>query len=100
MRHTSVLIIFSYICSSFSLKHVSPVGPNPIPTEDVCTHFNELRSDMVLLYELKLALANCEFELQTLRHQTESLTPEKAKDNPDPVPCTPLLSASEIKQEP
>lgn len=55
---------------------------------------------MVLLYELKLALANCEFELQTLRHQTEALTPEKAKDNPDPVSSIPLLSASEIKQEP
>lgn len=101
MRHIFVLIIFSHICyTSFSLKHISLVGPNPIPTEDVCAHFNELRSDMVLLYELKLALANCEFELQTLRHQTESLTPEKAKDNPDPVPSTPLLSASEIKQEP
>lgn len=87
-------------CTPFSLKYVFVIGPNPIPTEDVCIHFNELRSDMVLLYELKLALANCEFELQTLRHQTESLTPEKAKDNPDPVPpTTPLLSASEIKQE-
>lgn len=75
------------------------IGPNPIPTEDVCTHFNELRSDMVLLYELKLALANCEFELQTLRHQTEVLTPDKIKENPDPVSCGPLLSASEIKTE-
>ena len=54
---------------------------------------------MVLLYELKLALANCEFELQTLRHQTEALTPEKAKDMPDPVSSTPLLSVSEIKTE-
>ncbi|GAB6020248.1 DNA methyltransferase 1-associated protein 1 [Chamberlinius hualienensis] len=46
---------------------------NPMPTDEICTHFNELRSDMVLLYELKLALANCEFELQTLRHQVEAL---------------------------
>ncbi|GFT91027.1 DNA methyltransferase 1-associated protein 1 [Nephila pilipes] len=56
------------------------IEPNPIPTEDICLHFNELRSDMVLLYELKLALANCEFELQTLRHQTEVLASEKVKD--------------------
>ncbi|XP_042894974.1 DNA methyltransferase 1-associated protein 1 [Parasteatoda tepidariorum] len=53
------------------------IEPNPIPTEEICQHFNELRSDMVLLYELKLALANCEFELQTLRHQTDSRVPEK-----------------------
>ncbi|KFM80784.1 DNA methyltransferase 1-associated protein 1, partial [Stegodyphus mimosarum] len=58
------------------------IEPNPIPTEDICTHFNELRSDMVLLYELKLALANYEFELQTLRHQTEALMPEKIKEEP------------------
>lgn len=43
----------------------------------MCQHFNELRSDMVLLYELKLALATCEYELQTLRHQYEVLVPEK-----------------------
>ncbi|GIX84914.1 DNA methyltransferase 1-associated protein 1, partial [Caerostris extrusa] len=53
------------------------IEPNPIPTEEVCLHFNELRSDMVLLYELKLALANCEFELQTLRHQAEVLSSDK-----------------------
>ncbi|KAH7957601.1 hypothetical protein HPB52_020739 [Rhipicephalus sanguineus] len=51
---------------------------NPTPSEEVCQHFNELRSDMVLLYELKLALATCEYELQTLRHQFEVLAPERA----------------------
>lgn len=48
-----------------------------MPTEETCQHFNELRSDMVLLYELKAALANCEFELQSLRHQYEALNPGK-----------------------
>ncbi len=32
---------------------------------------------MVLLYELKLAHANCEFELQTLRHRYDALAPGK-----------------------
>lgn len=50
---------------------------NPMPTEDICIHFNELRSDMVLLYELKSALATCEYDLQTLRHQYEALNPGK-----------------------
>lgn len=35
--------------------------------------FNELRSDLVLLYELKQAFANCEYELQMLRHRYEAL---------------------------
>ncbi|XP_070563025.1 DNA methyltransferase 1-associated protein 1-like [Ptychodera flava] len=47
----------------------------PMPTEEICFQFNELRSDMVLLYELKLAYANCEFELQTMRHQFDTLAP-------------------------
>ncbi|KAK9880530.1 hypothetical protein WA026_011768 [Henosepilachna vigintioctopunctata] len=52
---------------------------NPTPTEDICTNFNELRSDMVLLMELKSALGSCEFELQSLRHQYEALSPGKVK---------------------
>lgn len=48
-----------------------------MPTEEICTHFNELRSDMVLLHELKTAYSTCEFELQTLRHQYEALCPGK-----------------------
>ncbi|XP_054278720.1 DNA methyltransferase 1-associated protein 1-like [Macrosteles quadrilineatus] len=50
---------------------------NPMPTENICHHFNELRSDLVLLYELKSALATCEFELQTLRHRYEAFNPGK-----------------------
>lgn len=51
------------------------VDLKPMPTEEICQHFNELRSDMVLLYELKMALASSEFELQTLKHQFEALAP-------------------------
>jgi len=50
---------------------------NPTPTEDICQHFNELRSDMVLLMEIKTALGTCEYELQSLRHQYEALAPGK-----------------------
>ena len=46
-------------------------------TEEICQEFNDLRSDMVLLYDLKVALASCEFELQTLKHQYEVLAPGK-----------------------
>lgn len=45
------------------------VDLRPVPTEEICQQFNDLRSEMVLLYELKLALGNCEFELQSLKHQ-------------------------------
>lgn len=41
----------------------------PIATESVCEKFNELRSDIVLLYELQQALTSCEYELQTLKHR-------------------------------
>ena len=48
------------------------VDPNPIPTDEICSGFNDLRSDMVLLYELKNALSTCEIELQSLKAQYEA----------------------------
>lgn len=53
------------------------VDINPMPTEEICQHFNELRSDLLLLYELKAAMSTCEFELQSLRHQYEATNPGK-----------------------
>lgn len=72
------------------LLHELNIDSRPIPTEEICNHFNELRSDMVLLYELKMALANCEFELQTLKHQFEALRPDAAP----PTPQTPAAGKS------
>jgi hypothetical protein len=46
-----------------------------VPTEEMCSQFNDLRSDMVLLYELKNALNNCEHELQTLKATYEAMCP-------------------------
>lgn len=48
---------------------------NPTPTQEIVTSFNELRQDIILMYELKMALASCEYELQTLRHRFETLAP-------------------------
>jgi len=50
---------------------------NPMPTKEMVTQYNELRQDIVLLYELKLALANCQYELQTLRHRYEALAADR-----------------------
>lgn len=52
----------------------------PISTESVCEQFNELRSDIVLLYELQQALTNCDYEFQTLRHRYESIAPGKVNN--------------------
>lgn len=80
---------------------------NPIPSEDIVTHFNELRSDIVLLYELKLAMANCEYELQTLRHQFEAVAPDRISEldatlaNLNSTPSNYLLSPiSDIPESP
>jgi len=54
----------------------------PSCTEEICSEFNELRSEMVLLYELKNALTNSEFELTSLAHQYEALVPGKSLSLP------------------
>ncbi|XP_050346825.1 DNA methyltransferase 1-associated protein 1 [Nymphalis io] len=57
----------------------------PTPTEAICKHFNELRSDLALALDLKNALASCEFELQALRHQYEALNPGKTLSIPPSI---------------
>lgn len=61
--------------SNFLLCLCLSVDPdlNPMPTEEIVQMFNELRSDLVLLYELKQAHSNCEYEQQMLRHRYEAL---------------------------
>jgi DNA methyltransferase 1-associated protein 1 len=44
-----------------------------MPTEEICSGFNELRSDMVLQYELTCALQSLNVEMHTLKHQYENL---------------------------
>ncbi|XP_071552164.1 DNA methyltransferase 1-associated protein 1 [Panulirus ornatus] len=56
---------------------------NPMAVEEVCQHFNELRSDLVLMYDLRTILVNYVFELQTLKHQCESLMPDKVLEIPE-----------------
>ena len=47
------------------------VDPNPPAIEEICTAFNELRSDMILLHEIRTALAASEFELETCKQVAE-----------------------------
>lgn len=58
----------------------------PVMTEDICREFNELRNKMYMLYELKIALTNAEFENQ-LKHQDEQIYDPNA-------PSTPLSAIS------
>ncbi|KAL5021544.1 hypothetical protein ScPMuIL_000699 [Solemya velum] len=64
---------------------------NPMPTEEIVHIFNELRQDIVLLYELKIALANCDYELETLRHRQDTLTTD-TKDMVLPQVTTPTAT--------
>jgi len=57
----------------------------PPATDEICTEFNELRSDMVLLYELKNALTNCEYEMSSLKHQYEGMVVGKTLDIPQSI---------------
>lgn len=70
--------IFSIYCLIFYLR-LFHAEFNPMPTEEMVQHFNELRQDIVLLYELKLALASCEYELQMLRLRYDTLNPAKVR---------------------
>lgn len=55
---------------------------NPMPTEEIVTSFNSLRQDIVLLYELKLAMATCQYEMQTLKHRHDQLVANRSGTAP------------------
>uniref|UniRef100_A0A6P7GJQ3 DNA methyltransferase 1-associated protein 1 n=1 Tax=Diabrotica virgifera virgifera TaxID=50390 RepID=A0A6P7GJQ3_DIAVI len=74
---TIFLIHYIFLLTFLILDVLYVLELNPTPSEEICQHFNELRSDMVLLMEIKGALATCEYELQSLRHQYEALNPGK-----------------------
>ncbi|XP_049867847.1 DNA methyltransferase 1-associated protein 1 [Pectinophora gossypiella] len=68
----------------------------PTPTESICKHFNELRSDLALALDLKNALTACEFDLQALRHQYEALNPGKTLTIPPSI-CSSTTTDNESK---
>lgn len=63
----------------YDLSRRAFLDANPMPTSPIASAFNDLRQDLVLLHELKLALANCEYELQTLRHRHDTLIPGQVR---------------------
>ena len=78
--NTLIIIWFSRELIFFSNTLFVFIEANPIPTEQTVASFNELRTDIVLMYELKQATLSCEFELQTLRHRFESVAPGQVSD--------------------
>lgn len=54
----------------------------PMATETICQSFNELRSDLLLLYEIKVNLANTDFEIQSIKNQLAAVKPELVADEP------------------
>jgi hypothetical protein len=45
---------------------------NPMACEEIVDEYNDLRSDIVLLFDLKNALNSAEYELQTSLHRLKS----------------------------
>ncbi|XP_073848900.1 DNA methyltransferase 1 associated protein 1 [Musca autumnalis] len=71
------------------------VDPAPPPTEEICNAFNELRSDMVLLCELRTALSTCIYEMESLKHQYEAACPGKTLN----IPTSLIPSTLQVKSE-
>lgn len=53
----------------------------PMPTDSICQQYNELRGDLLLLYEIKVSLANTDFEIQSIKNQLAMVKPELVADD-------------------
>lgn len=60
----------------------------PMPNETICQNYNELRGDLLLLYELKVNLANTDFEIQAIKNQLAAV------GKPELVPDDSILNQS------
>ncbi|VDP24576.1 unnamed protein product [Schistosoma curassoni] len=56
-------------------------NPNPPATAEIVEAYNGLRSKILLLFDLRLALLNCDLELHSARLRLETFAPNK------PLPC-------------
>ncbi|CAK8684099.1 unnamed protein product [Clavelina lepadiformis] len=74
------------------------IDQHPMPTEEVAQLFNRLRSDMVYLYDLKMAYANYEMELQTLRYKWDALAPGHLPPVKDAIPLRGLSDSLNINK--
>ncbi|KAH9581706.1 DNA methyltransferase 1-associated protein 1, variant 2 [Schistosoma haematobium] len=57
------------------------IDPNPPATAEIVEAYNGLRSKILLLFDLRLALLNCDLELHSARLRLETFAPNK------PLPC-------------
>lgn len=71
------------------------VDPTPPPSEEICNAFNELRSDMVLLCELRTAFSTCVYEMESFKHQYEAASPGKTLN----IPTSLMAPVLQIKSE-
>jgi len=58
------------------------VDPHPHQNEAISLMFNDLRSDIILHYELKSIQSACEVEIQSLKHQYEAIEPGSTLEIP------------------
>lgn len=70
------------------------VEVSPMATAEITSMFAELKSDLLLLYELKTALSGCELELQSLQHEYDALLPNGSLEIPRELTAAGSLQAS------
>lgn len=63
-------------CTLFPLCGL-PTDPSPPATAEIVELYNNLRSKILLLYDLRLVHLNCEFELQAARWRLDTFAPDQ-----------------------
>ncbi|VDN16589.1 unnamed protein product [Dibothriocephalus latus] len=54
------------------------MDPSPPATAQIVDAYNKLRSNVLLLYELRGAMLQCDYELQAARSRMELFAPDKS----------------------
>lgn len=75
--YNTVIIVVLIILHNIIMNIFLVLESNPILTEEVCIHINDLDNQIVLLRELRAGYESSVFELQALKHQYQTLNSAK-----------------------
>ena len=76
------------------LSSIADLERNPMACEEIVDEFNDLRSDIVLLFDLKNALNSAEYEFQTSLHRLKNETGSGSTAMPSTQPMSASSTSS------
>ena len=72
-------LVDNFITYIYTAKFKPQIDPSPPATKEIVEAYNNLRGNILLLYDLRGALLQCDYELQAAKARLEVFAPERVR---------------------